>query len=225
MTAYKGVLLDVDGTLIDSNDAHAAAWVQAMHEHGHEVAFERVRRLIGKGGDKVLPEVCGVEKSDPEGEAMNKRRSEIFKETGLPTIKPFPQARELLSHMRKQGLKLVVASSASGDELASLLDVANVRDLLQGETSSSDAKESKPDPDIIQAALKKMGFDAREVVMLGDTPYDIEAAAKAGVATIAFTCGGWNEGELGAAIAVYRDPADMLAQFNGSPLGAKPDVL
>lgn len=218
MAAYRAVILDVDGTLVDSNDAHARVWFDAFKEHGHDVDFDQVRGLIGKGGDHLMPEVSGVEHDSPEGEAISKRRSELFKERELSKLKAFPQTRELLERLRERGLRLAVASSAKGDELTPLLEVAGAKDLVETETSSSDAKQSKPDPDIIQAALDKLKLPPDQVVMLGDTPYDIESARKAGVQTIALRSGGWGSDDLKGALAVYADPADLLAHFDESPL-------
>lgn len=217
---YRGVLLDVDGTLVDSNDAHARAWAAALEEQGYDAPFERVRALIGKGGDKLLPELTGLEKNSPEGKRIGERRAAIFQGQFLKTLRPFPQARALLERMRAGGLRLVVASSAEKDELDSLLDVAQVSDLIERKTSSSDAPHSKPDPDIVQAALDQIGEPPGAVLLLGDTPYDVEASAKAGVKTIALRCGGWDLPDLAGAIAVYDDPADLLARYDESPLGA-----
>jgi HAD superfamily hydrolase (TIGR01509 family) len=213
----RGVILDVDGTLVDSNDAHAHAWVEALAEAGHRVEFARVRELIGKGGDKLLPEVSGIEKESEQGAALSKRRGELFKQRYLGQLKPFPQTRALIERLRAEGLQVVVASSAQADELGPLLDAAGVRDLIESETSSSDAERSKPDPDIIQAALDKLGMLPEEALMLGDTPYDVEAAAKANVPTIALRCGGWGDADLADALAIYQDPADLLAHFDDSP--------
>jgi HAD superfamily hydrolase (TIGR01509 family) len=214
----RGVILDVDGTLVDSNDAHAHAWVDALAEHGIDVEFEKVRSLIGKGGDKLLPEVSGIEEETPEGESISKRRGEIFKERYLPKLKAFPSARELLQRMRDEGLKLVVASSAKEDELNPLLKIAGATGLVEEKTSSDDAENSKPDPDIVKAALDSAGFAPDEAVMLGDTPYDIESASRAGVRVIALRSGGWKDADLSGAIAIYDDPADLLARYESSPL-------
>ncbi len=218
MYAVRGVILDVDGTLVDSNDAHTRAWVEALAEHGLQVPFDKVRKLIGMGGDKLLPRVTGIREDTPEGEAISKRRGEIFQERYLPTLRPTPGARELLRHLRGQGLKLVVASSAKREELQGLLKVCGADDLIDDQTSSDDAERSKPDPDIVHAALKDAGFPPQEVVMLGDTPYDVESAGRAQVAVIAFRCGGWSDAELAGAVAVYQDPADLLAHYDASPL-------
>jgi HAD superfamily hydrolase (TIGR01509 family) len=216
----RAAILDIDGTLIDSNDAHAHAWVDVGKEFGYKLDFNEVRRLIGMGGDKVLPILTGLEDGSDEGERMNKRRGEIFREEYLPTLSPFPHARELLERFRADGLALVIATSASKKDMGGLLKKIGVEDLIDEKTSSSDADNSKPDPDIIQAALKKAGVRPSEALMLGDTPYDVEAARKAGVRTVALRCGGWSAEDLGDAAAVYRDPADLLAHYDESPFGA-----
>nr|WP_276510217.1 HAD family hydrolase [Longimicrobium terrae] len=209
--------MDIDGTLMDSNDEHAHAWVDALAEFGHTVEYGRVRRMIGMGGDKVLPELTGIEEDTDEGTRIKDRRGEIFRERYLPTLKPFPHAADLLRRFGDEGLTLVVATSASKTDMKGLLKQGGLEKLMDEKTSSSDADASKPDPDIVQAALKRGGCEPGEALMLGDTPYDIEAANKAGVRCIALTCGGWREDELKDAVAVYRDPADLLARFDESP--------
>ena len=214
----RGVILDVDGTLVDSNDAHARAWVEALGEAGFDVPFERVRPLIGMGGDKLLPEVTGLPEDDPRAKRAGERRGEIFKARLLPSLRAFPRTRELLLRMRDAGLKLAVASSAEPDELKALLRVAGAGDLVVGASSADDVGRSKPDPDVVHAALGRLALDPAQVVMIGDTPYDMEAAARAGVRFIGFRCGGWDGERLRGAIAVYDGPADLLARFDGSPL-------
>ena len=219
MAQPKAVILDVDGTLIDSNDAHAGAFVDAGRELGHAADFEQVRRLIGKGGDKLIPEVFGVEKESPEGTRISDRKKRIFEEKYLPRLEPTPGARSLLHRFRDDGMKLVIATSAGGDEMGGLLEQAGIADLVQDATSSSDVEESKPDPDIVLAALEKTGFDADQVVMLGDTPYDVEAAGRAGVRIVAVRTGGWDDESLAGAVAVYENAAELLARYDESPLG------
>lgn len=221
MSRRRVALLDVDGTLIDSNDQHAQAWVDVGREFGIDIDFGYVRRLIGMGGDKVLPAVTGLEEDDPRGEEITERRGEIFREAYLPRLKPFPRARELLERLRDEGWTLVVATSASKEDMGGLLKQAGIRDLIEEKTSSSDAEESKPDPDIIQAALKAADARADEAVMLGDTPYDVEASGRAGVPCVALRCGGWGDADLGDAVAVYDDPADLLARFGESPFARR----
>lgn len=210
----RGVILDVDGTLVDSNDAHAHAWVDALAEQDIHVPFEKVRPLIGMGGDKLLPEITGIKEETPKGKKISERRAEIFKSKYLPTVKAFPGVRQLLEHIRDSGVKVVVASSAKEDELKPLLKIAGADDLIEEKTSSDDAENSKPDPDIVQAALDEMGLRADEVVMIGDTPYDIKAASRAGIKTIAFRCGGWDDDGLTGAIAIFDGPADLLERLS-----------
>ncbi|WP_437675714.1 HAD family hydrolase [Sorangium sp. So ce131] len=221
MTAIRGVIFDVDGTLVDSNDAHARAWVDALKEFGHTVQFEEVRRRIGMGGDKLLPEVTGgLESDSPEGKKVSARCSEIFMKQLLPELRALPGAKELLRALRDRGLKLVIASSAQKEKLRELLRIAGADGVVEGATSSSDAERSKPDPDIVQAALDGLRLPPEEVVMIGDTPYDVEAAARAGLKTIGFRSGGWTDAGLEGAIAVYDGPADLLAHLDTSPLAA-----
>lgn len=214
----QGVILDVDGTLVDSNDAHARSYVEAMRENGIDVSYEDVRRAIGMGGDNLLPTVAHVEKDSEQGKKITKRRGEIFKAEYRPHLKPFPDVRALLERMRGGGLKLVISSSAESDELQSLLEIAGVTDLIDETVSSKDVQSSKPAPDPIVVALKKGGLAPDSVYMLGDTPYDIASAAKAGVRTLAVRCGGWGHADLKDAAAIYADPADLLAQYDRSPL-------
>ena len=213
----RAVLLDIDGTLIDSNDAHARAWVDAGAELGYRIQYEDVRPLIGMGGDKVMPRLIGIESDSREGKAFADRRTAIFAERYLPDITAFPRTRELVERFREAGLTVVIATSANRKEMKKLLAAAGVEDLIDEATSSSDAKASKPAPDIVEAALEAARVDAGAAVMLGDTPYDVAAAGRAGVGIIAFRCGGWTDETLRGALAVFDDPADLLANWDDSP--------
>jgi HAD superfamily hydrolase (TIGR01549 family) len=216
--AIKAVLLDVDGTLIDSVDAHAHAWVDVCAEFGYEVEFDNVRRMIGMGGDRVLPQLTGLDEESETGTQMKRRRTEIFHEDYLPTLKPFARVRDMLEKFVAEGYRNVAASSASVKELEALLEKAGVADLFDEQTSSDDADASKPAPDIIIAALERARCEPEDAVMIGDTPYDVKAANRAGVECIAFRCGGWNDHDLGDAIAIYDDAADFLDHYDDSPL-------
>ncbi|MBA3639916.1 MAG: HAD family hydrolase [Acidobacteria bacterium] len=216
MHSDAAVILDVDGTLVDSNDAHARAWVNAFAEHGITVAFDHVRRSIGMGGDKLMPEVSGIEESTQLGEKIASRRGEIFASEYLPSIKPFPQVRELLQRFADDGFVLAVASSAKESELGPLLERADVQDLISSKTSSDDADNSKPDPDIVVAAVKQAGCPKDRAIMIGDTPYDVAAARRAGIEIVGFECGGWTREALAGALAVYRDAAHLLAEYERS---------
>lgn len=214
----RGVIFDVDGTLVNSNDAHARAWVRALAEVGINTSFGDVRPLIGMGGDKLLPKLASLDEESYLGQRISRRRGEIFATEFLPELRAFPKARELLVRIRDAGLKLTVASSAKREELRALLDLANVSDLLESTTSSSDAERSKPDPDIVRAALASLDIEASRAIMIGDTPYDVEAAARLGVRCIAFRCGGRSDADLAGASAIYDGPAELLAGFDASLL-------
>jgi len=213
VTSVRGVIFDVDGTLVDSNDAHARAWVDALHEAGFEVSFERIRDMIGMGGDKIIPDVTGFDPESPEAKALAERRGEIFKQQYLPHLKAFPDVRALFERMRRDGLELSIATSAKPNELEPLLRIANVADLISEKSSHKEDERSKPDPDIVNAAVRRSGFDRAELVMVGDTPYDVEASHRAGVRVIAFRCGGWADDELGGAAQIYDGASDMLANY------------
>jgi HAD superfamily hydrolase (TIGR01509 family) len=190
------------------------------------VPFEKIRPLIGMGGDKRVPAVTGWSKDDPRAEQVAGRRAEIFRTRYLPHVRALPGARELLSTLREWGLRLAVASSAEEEELQPLLERAGVADLVEHKASSDDAESSKPDPDIVQAALRRLGLSPREAVMVGDTPYDVEAAMRAGIAIIALRCGGWNDEALKGAREIHDGPAEMPACLSESIVaGAKPAAV
>jgi HAD superfamily hydrolase (TIGR01509 family) len=210
------VILDVDGTLVDSNDAHARSWVDAFAEHGITVAYEDVRRSIGMGGDKLMPSVSDITEDSSQGRRIAARRAELFKRTWLPRLQAFPRVRELLLRFAEDGFTIAVASSAKAEELDPLLDRAGVQDLIPKRTSSDDASESKPDPDIVHAALQSTHCAPEKAVMVGDTPYDVEAARRAGVHVVAFECGGWAAADLSDADEIYADAADLLNRYEHS---------
>ena len=218
--SLAGVLLDVDGTLIDSNDAHARAWSDTLAEFGRPTAVERIRPLIGMGGDKLLPELLGVDADSDEGKRFSKRRGEIFRQAYVPHLRLTRGARELLQRFKHEGLCLTIATSAKDGELDTMLRQVGLEELVDEKTSSADVEHSKPDPDVVRAALEKSGFAPDEVVMLGDTPYDVEAAHRAGVEAVALLSGGWDADSLSAAAAIYEDPADLLRHFTASPFSA-----
>jgi phosphoglycolate phosphatase-like HAD superfamily hydrolase len=212
----EGVIFDIDGTLVDSNEAHAQSWVDTFAEAGYDVPFDVVRPLIGMGADKLLPKTIGVKHDSEEGKKLIKRRSEIFRKKYLPTLRPLEGSRALVLRVRSDGLKAIVATSAKDEELKSLLEAAEVADLMEEKATASDAKRSKPDPDIVDAAIEESGIPPRNLVMIGDTPYDIEAATRARVRTIAFRSGGWSDADLHGAVEIYDGPADLLARYDSS---------
>lgn len=217
----QGVILDVDGTLVLSNDAHAQAWVDAFAAFGYQVPFEKIRPLIGMGGDQIIPKlVPELDDQQGKGKAIADRRKELIINQFGPKLSPANGSRELILKMQASGLNLIIASSATTQELEILLKVAQLDDLLPEATTSSDAEASKPAPDIVEAALTKSQMEPDKVVMLGDTPYDIESASKVGVGVIALRCGGFADEQLLGALSIYDDPADLLMHYDSSPLVA-----
>lgn len=220
----KAVIFDIDGTLIDSVDLHAESWRQALGHFGHDVPFDRVRAQIGKGGDLLMPALLPEEEVRRRGKEIEAFRQDLFKREYLPRVKPFPSVRELFERIEADGLRIALASSAKKEELQRYKKIAGIDDLLETETSSDDAEKSKPHPDIFEAALERLeGIAADEAIAIGDTPYDAQAAGKAGLRTIGLLCGGWPEAELRAAgcSEIYRDPADLLRRYDESPLARR----
>lgn len=220
-TQFQGVFLDIDGTLVDSNDANARAWMEALQTHGFEVNYIKLREAVGMGGDNLLPKLAHLKSDSEQGKAVSETRSQILKSKYLPDLKAFPQVKELLMRLHADGYTLTVATSAKPDEAEALLALTGARDLISEIATTEDAKNSKPDPDILHAALEKSGLSPGDVVMLGDTPYDVEAAHKAGIKSLGVRCGGWSAPDLKGTLAVYNDPADLLARYAESPLYGK----
>jgi HAD superfamily hydrolase (TIGR01509 family) len=216
--SVTGVILDVDGTLVDSNAVHAQAWVDALREHGYDLDVPRVQRLIGMGTDKLLPTLIGLDKDSPLGKKLTQRRKVIFRERYLPSLQPTRGAPELLDRLERERVGLMIASSADAEELSALLRICGAPELASRTPPPQAVSGSKPDPDMVSAALARLYRSPDEVVMLGDTPYDVEAARRAGIGIVALRCGGWDDRDLEGALAVYDDPADLLAHCpNGLP--------
>jgi HAD superfamily hydrolase (TIGR01549 family) len=217
----KAIIFDIDGTLVDSVDLHAKAWQEALRHFGHDLPFEQVRHEIGKGGDQLLPDLLPKKIVDSQGEEIKEYRAELFKRKYLPKVRAFPKVRELFERIRADGKKIALASSARTDEIANYKRIAHIEDLVDVEASADDAEKSKPHPDIFDASLDRLGaIDPANVIVVGDTPHDAVAAAKARLLTVGMLCGGFPEAELLAAgcIAIYRDPAALLAGYDESPL-------
>jgi HAD superfamily hydrolase (TIGR01509 family) len=219
MAAIKAFLFDIDGTLVDSNDAHAQAFVEAFAANDIPVTFARVRSLIGMGSDKLIPALSDIPENTDPFKNIARSKKAIFKSKFLPTLRAFPAVRELLQELRARGLRLATASSADPEELESLLEVAEVADLFEVTTSAGDADESKPDPDIVKAAVRRLGLSSGECVLVGDTPYDVEAATRSGVAVIGLTCGGWSPEDLRGAAWIFKDPQDLQQNLQTVSLG------
>lgn len=207
----KGFILDIDGTLLDSNEAHARTWESALRHFGYEVNTDEIRTLIGMGGDRVLPSlVPDLSAKTGKGKEISEYRKKYFLEKVVYKIKPTQGARDFLLKLEKRQIKHVVATSAQSEELHTMLKSAKIDDLLSDFTTASDVKASKPAPDVITMALKKIKLKSSDVLMLGDTPYDVSAAMKKGIKTIALRSGGFSDEQLQGAIAIFDDPKDLL---------------
>jgi HAD superfamily hydrolase (TIGR01509 family) len=219
----RTLLFDIDGTLVDSNNFHVLAWAEALHRAGHDFRLSELHAHIGKGADNYVRALLpGI--GEEEAEKLGEAHGELFKRHYMDRLKPFPGARDLLQRCRDEGLGIYLASSASEEELERHLEVLDAHDLVDGTTSADDVERSKPCPDIFEAALHKAGVTASEALVIGDTPYDIEAAAKAGLKTIAVRSGLFPDEELRGAMAIYDDVAALLARFEESPLSLRQRV-
>lgn len=222
----EAVIFDIDGTIVDSVDLHAKAWQKTFSKFGKNILLEAIRSQIGKGADQLLPVYFSKQELEQFGEAIEIYRGELFKKEYLPKVKGFPKVRELFDRIKQDKIQIALASSAKKDELKKYKEIAEIDDLIDSETSSDNVKRSKPCPDIFDAALQQLGNVAPgKVIVVGDTPYDAEAATKANVNSIGLLSGGWTQHQLrrSGCIAIYRDPADLLARYEESPL-VQPDV-
>jgi len=214
----KAVLSDIDGTLVESNWLHAAAWRDAFAAIDIQLELEEVRRQIGKGGDELVPVFVPWWKRKAVEEPLKTYRKFVFDTDYMSQVKPFPRVRELMQRVRQAGIRVALSSSAKKDELEIYKKIANIDDLVDENTSADDADRAKPHPDIFEATLDKLGVKPSEALALGDTPYDAEAAGKADVWTVGVTTGGWSEKDLLAAgcIEVWKDVGELLDNFDRS---------
>ncbi len=212
----EAVIFDVDGTLIDSVDFHAESWERALARYGHDIAFSALRSQIGKGGDQLMPVFLSEAEVKSTGPKIEKERGAIFEADYLDRVKGFPSCADLFRALRGRGLRIALASSAKSAELKAYKTIAGIDGLSDVETSTDDAESSKPFPDIFLAALEKLKLAPDRVVVVGDTPYDAEAARKAGIASVGVLCGGFSEADIraGGAGRIYRDPTDLLAHID-----------
>ena len=213
----KAVLFDIDGTLVDSNALHVTAWDQVFRDAGYDIDRQALHDQIGKGGDKYVPALL-PDLGEDEQERLAQAHKRLFKERYIRKVSAFPGARDLLAKVRDSGRKVVLATSASGEELEAHVETIGAGDLIDGSTSKDEVKDSKPSPDIFEAALKEAGVSAPEAIVVGDTPYDVEAARRAGIEGIAVRSGGFADEALGGAIAIYDDVAALLDDFERSPI-------
>lgn len=216
-----GVLFDVDGTLVDTTYLHTVSWAEALRQAGRPIPMARIHHAVGMGSDKLLDHLLGADRGRGGDDALRAVHDRLM--AGYASrLQPLPGAVELLRACARRGLRVVLASSAAEHELAKLRGVLDAEDVIDAATSSADAQVSKPAPDILVAALDLAGLDRSRVIFVGDSVWDVQAAGRIGVACIALTCGGTSRAELAqaGAVAVYEDPAQLLADLDQTPLAA-----
>jgi len=219
----QAVIFDIDGTIIDSVDMHIEAWKRAFGKFGKEVSYELIRPQIGKGADDMLPVFFSNEELHRFRRDLEKYRGELFEREYLPKVKAFPRVRDLFERIKQEGKKISLASTAKEKEITIYKEIARINDLIDSEVCSEEVKKSKPHRDICATALHKLGnVAAHQVIAIGDTEYDAEAAGKINVRTIGFLCGGGNREELNrvGCVAIYKHPADLLDHYEVSPLAS-----
>ena len=216
----KAALLDVDGTLIDTNYQHAIAWYRAFREFDITRPIWRIHRAVGMGGDQLVPALVGEDVEREQGDEIREKRSDIYEEL-IGEVAPVEGAHELVTDLLERDVAVVLASSAPLEELEHYLELLDVRTLVDAWTTSDDVEQTKPEPDLVQAALEKAPGGA-EAVMVGDTRWDVEAAAKAGVPTLCVMTGGWSHQELldAGAVGVFESVEDLRGRLDETPLGS-----
>ena len=203
------VILDVDGTLVDTNYHHALAWHRALRAHGHAVQMWRVHRHIGMGGDQIVAALVGEEAEEKEGEEIRAAEGDAYAEL-IDEVEPMDGARGLVEELQEGGSRVILASSAKQEEVDHYLDLLDARDLVDGWTTAADVERTKPHPDLVLAALEKAGGEG-PAVMVGDSTWDVKAAEAAGIPTLAVLTGGFSEEELreAGAAEVVRSIAEL----------------
>jgi HAD superfamily hydrolase (TIGR01509 family) len=214
----QAAILDIDGTLVDTNYHHAVAWYRAFRQHDIRLPIWRIHRGMGMGGDQLIAHLAGDEVEEEKGDDIRAAEKALYL-TFIEEVEPFDGARDFIATLRERGLTVVLASSAKATELDHYLDLLDTRELADDWTSSADVETTKPAPDLVQAAMEKAG--TKDAVMVGDTPWDIEAAERAGIETIAVLTGGFSADELreAGAAAVYESIAELRERISDSPLG------
>ncbi len=214
LAPYRGIIFDLDGTLVDSNDLHVESWDRAFRHFGKSFSDAELRRQIGKGSDNYLPEFLSAAEIERFGKELDEFRSDLFQREYLPKVQPFPRVRELFEALRQLDKAIVLATSGKEPEARHYTQLLQIEDLIAGLTTADDAEDSKPAPDIFQAALAHLdGVAAAEAIVVGDTPFDMEAARRAELAAIAVLCGRTVDAaalQNAGALLVYQDPADLL---------------
>ena len=213
-------ILDLDGTLVDTNYQHALAWYRAFRDHGLVQPVWRVHRHIGMGGDQLVGALAGERVEEQRGEAIRQAEKQHYMQM-IGEVEAMAGARELVAELRRSGRTVVLASSAKQDEVDHYLDLLEVRELADAWTTAADVQATKPAPDLVHAALARAGAEAREATMVGDTPWDAKAARAAGVRTVTVMTGGFSREELlqAGACDVFESVAELLDRLHSTPLG------
>jgi HAD superfamily hydrolase (TIGR01549 family) len=211
-------ILDIDGTLVDTNYQHAIAWYHAFRQHEIILPIWKIHRAIGMGGDQMVPHLIGEERDEELGDDLRAAEKPLYLSM-IEQVEPFDGARDFIVALKDAGRKVILASSAKANELETYLDLLDVRDVVDDWTSSADVEQTKPEPDLVNAAMEKAGTD--DAVMVGDTPWDIKASTKAGIPCIAVMTGGFGEDELreAGASGVYDSIVELREKIADTPLG------
>jgi HAD superfamily hydrolase (TIGR01549 family) len=210
-------ILDIDGTLVDTNFHHAMAWYRAFHQHEVVLPIWRIHRHIGMGGDQLVKALAGERVEAEQGDDIRAAEKVLYSEL-IGEVEPLEGARKLIEDLKERGHAVVLASSAKQDEVDHYLDLLNARELADGWTTSADVEATKPEPDLVTAAVEKAG--GGDAVMVGDTTWDCEAAGRAGVPTVAVLTGGFSEAELreAGAVAVFHSIEELRGALDETPL-------
>jgi phosphoglycolate phosphatase-like HAD superfamily hydrolase len=221
------VIVDIEGTLLDSNDARAGAWVTVLRDAGHaDIWFNAVRPLIGMGNERILMHTVGLTPDSTEAKSLVQKHDELFHDQYLALLRPFVGARTLLRLMRAQGMRLVAYSTVAREPLlVSMLCAAGVQDLFDSAVTVDDAARSIPDPDLLEVGVWRSGQTKRDAAVLADTPYDVQAARRARIASTALRSGGWIDSSLLGATAVFDDVSDLLTNYESSPFAPEVPFL
>ena len=212
----KAVIFDLDGTLVDSVNYHAEAWVKAFKEYGYDFSHETLSQQIGKGSEFIVGELLSSEEAEKLHSDIAQYRKKYYQDNLLEKVQPFPKVKELFEAIKADNIKIVLASSARKETIEHYKQLLKIEDLIEGATSTDEVEKSKPEPDIFRTALDKLdGISADEVIVVGDSPYDAIAAKKIDITTIGLLGGGFSEDTLKEAgcVAIYKDPADLLDNY------------
>lgn len=210
----EAAVLDIDGTLVDSNDKHADCWVEAFAHFGKAVEREVIRKQIGKGGDLLVPDTLNAREMRKFGKDLQKYRGELWKDRYMKTVEPFEGTVDAIRGLHREGIRIAFASSANADEVEYYVQLLGVGDLLEGTTSKKDAESSKPSPEIFEAALDRIGSDPARTLAIGDTPYDILAAHRVPMPIAAVLSGGFPRELLTKAEFLFEGFPSILKELD-----------